>query len=91
MHSWKALKVCAPPHPLTAGPGAEHYWLRGVRPSAILAVNDLIAIGILDAMRDARLSVPEDVSLIGHNDMPLVDLVAQPLTTVRSKRPVNPS
>lgn len=56
---------------------------RGERPSAIFAANDLIAMGVLDALREAGLSVPGDVSLVGHNDMPLVDVVDPPLTTVR--------
>ena len=51
--------------------------------SAIFAANDLIAMGVLDALRQHGLRVPKDVSLVGHNDMPLVDLVAPPLTTVR--------
>jgi LacI family transcriptional regulator len=51
--------------------------------TAIFAANDLIAMGALDALRQHRLRVPQDVSLVGHNDMPLVDLIAPPLTTVR--------
>ena len=51
--------------------------------TAIFAANDLIALGALDALRRHHLSVPEDVSMVGHNDMPLVDLIAPPLTTVR--------
>ena len=50
---------------------------------AIFAANDLIAIGCLRALRQAGRRVPEDVSLVGFNDMPLVDLIDPPLTTVR--------
>lgn len=53
------------------------------RPTAIFAANDLIALGTLDVLRQRGLSVPRDVSLVGHNDMPLVDLIDPPLTTVR--------
>ena len=52
-------------------------------PTAIFGANDLIAMGVLDALHQHELSVPGDVSLVGHNDMPLVDLIAPPLTTVR--------
>lgn len=52
-------------------------------PTAIFGANDLIAMGVLDALHQHDLAVPGDVSLVGHNDMPLVDLIAPPLTTVR--------
>ncbi|WP_137896230.1 LacI family DNA-binding transcriptional regulator [Ramlibacter sp. 2FC] len=52
-------------------------------PTAIFCANDLIAMGALDALHKHQLSVPGDMSLVGHNDMPLVDLIAPPLTTVR--------
>jgi LacI family transcriptional regulator len=51
--------------------------------TAIVAANDLLAIGCIRAMRDRGLRVPTDVSLVGFNDMPLVDLIDPPLTTVR--------
>jgi LacI family transcriptional regulator len=51
--------------------------------TAIFAANDLIALGVLDALRQNGRSVPDDVSLVGHNDMPFMDLIAPPLTTVR--------
>jgi LacI family transcriptional regulator len=51
--------------------------------TALVAANDLLAIGALEAARARRLNVPRDFSLVGHNDMPLVDLLTPPLTTVR--------
>lgn len=51
--------------------------------TAIVAANDLIALGCYDALTDLGLSCPNDVSIIGHNDMPLVDMLNPPLTTVR--------
>jgi len=50
--------------------------------SAIVAGNDMIAIGCLEALSDAGLQCPEDVSVAGHNDMPLVGKLQPPLTTV---------
>ena len=51
--------------------------------TAVMAANDLLALGALRAIRDAGLRVPEDISLTGYNDMPFVDVVQPPLTTVR--------
>jgi LacI family transcriptional regulator len=53
------------------------------RPSAIVAANDLIALGVLDAAEALGLSCPGDFSLVGFNDMPFVDRLRPPLTTVR--------
>jgi LacI family transcriptional regulator len=52
-------------------------------PTAIVAANDLLALGIYDALRERGLRCPADVSVVGHNDMPYVDMMSPPLTTVR--------
>jgi LacI family transcriptional regulator len=51
--------------------------------TALACANDLLALGAYDALAGAGRRVPADVSVVGHNDMPLVDMVAPPLTTVR--------
>lgn len=51
--------------------------------TAIVAANDLLALGCYDALRTAGLRCPQDLSVVGHNDMPMVDMVDPPLTTVR--------
>ena len=51
--------------------------------TAIVACNDLVALGAIDALREAGLQVPDDISVTGHNDMPLMDRVEPALTTVR--------
>ncbi|MDF2640521.1 MAG: LacI family DNA-binding transcriptional regulator [Novosphingobium lindaniclasticum] len=53
------------------------------RPSAIFAVNDNTAIGALSALTNRGLSVPEDMSLVGYNDIPIVSHLPTPLTTLR--------
>ena len=52
-------------------------------PTAIVAANDLLALGIYDALAARGLNCPADVSVVGHNDMPYVDMLSPPLTTVR--------
>jgi len=53
------------------------------RPTAIVAANDLIAIGVIDAASAAGLRCPGDLSIVGFNDMPLAERLSPPLTTVR--------
>ena len=53
-------------------------------PDAIFATNDFAAIGALGSLRDHRLSVPDDVALVGYNDTPLAAELPVPLSTVRS-------
>jgi LacI family transcriptional regulator len=52
-------------------------------PTAIVAANDLLALGIYDALGERGLKCPADISVVGHNDMPYVDMLSPPLTTVR--------
>ncbi|HEY9475895.1 MAG TPA: LacI family DNA-binding transcriptional regulator [Mycobacteriales bacterium] len=56
---------------------------RGARFTAVLAGNDLLALGCYDALEERGLSCPEAVSVVGFNDIPFVDRVRPPLTTVR--------
>lgn len=55
----------------------------GCRQTAVVAANDLIALGAIEAIRSVGGRVPQDFSVIGHNDMPFMDLVSPPLTTVK--------
>jgi LacI family transcriptional regulator len=50
--------------------------------TAIVAGNDLIALGVLDALERTGLRCPQDVSLVGFNDMPYVNKLDPPLTTI---------
>jgi LacI family transcriptional regulator len=55
----------------------------GEPPTGIFAHNDLMAVGAVEALKEASLRCPEDVSVIGYNDMPLTEHLAPPLTTIR--------
>ena len=52
------------------------------RPTAILASNDLSAFGAMDAARECGLNIPDDISVIGFDDVPQAALVYPRLTTV---------
>ena len=54
----------------------------GLRPTAILAMSDAMAIGAMRALRDLRLDVPGEVSVVGFDDIDLAPHVDPPLTTV---------
>ena len=56
-----------------------------VRPrvSAVFAQNDRMAIGAIRGLREAGLRVPEDISVIGYDDIPLTSYFDPPLTTIR--------
>jgi LacI family transcriptional regulator len=51
--------------------------------SAIVAGNDLMALGCYDVFAARGIRCPDDISVVGFNDMPFVDRFAPPLTTVR--------
>jgi LacI family transcriptional regulator len=62
----------------------EQILARTPRPSALFAGNNFIAIGALQALRDASLRVPEDLALVGFDDLP-ADLVVDPFLTVAAQ------
>jgi LacI family transcriptional regulator len=55
---------------------------RRTRPDAVFCANDLMAIGALDATRELGLAVPEDVALVGFDDIDAASLVSPALSTV---------
>lgn len=57
--------------------------LSGGRPEAVFAASDVVALGAIGAIREAGLRVPEDISLIGFDDIPLAAYFDPPLTTIR--------
>jgi len=56
------------------------------RPTAVIGANDLTAIGALRVLHRENLSVPEDMSVIGFDDIELSDMFFPPLTTIRLPR-----
>lgn len=53
---------------------------------AVFADNDTIAIGALRALQEAGYSIPEDISIIGVDDIPFSSMTVPPLTTIRIAR-----
>ena len=53
-----------------------------VPPTAIFASNDVMAMGVMDAVRSRGLRIPGDISVVGFDDIPLSSMVHPALTTV---------
>jgi LacI family transcriptional regulator len=53
------------------------------RPTAVFAANDSMAIGALSGFRDAGVRVPEEMALVGFDDIPIARFLDPPLTTVQ--------
>jgi LacI family transcriptional regulator len=63
--------------------GASAFLDLPVPPTAIFASNDVMAMGATDAVRSHGLRIPEDISIIGFDDIPQAALVHPALTTIR--------
>src|SRR5690606_40552684 len=59
----------------------------GRPPTAIVAINDMCALGICAGARDAGVAVGTDLSVVGFDDIVLADLATPPLTTIRQPLP----
>jgi LacI family transcriptional regulator len=51
--------------------------------TAVFAANDLIAMGAMLAIREAGMNIPDDIAVVGFDDIPAAKLVRPPLTTIR--------
>ncbi|WP_125773180.1 LacI family DNA-binding transcriptional regulator [Antribacter gilvus] len=61
---------------------ADHAAASGA--TAVVAFNDLMALGILDRLRSRGVRVPQDLSVVGYDDVAVATLVSPALTTVHS-------
>lgn len=53
------------------------------RPTAVFVASDALAIGALSAIRAAGLAVPDDIAIVGFDDLPIASYASPPLTTMR--------
>ncbi|MEA2515290.1 MAG: LacI family transcriptional regulator [Thermomicrobiales bacterium] len=70
--------------PFTVGGGYDHSFAlldRPDRPTAIFAANDLQAVGVMKAARALDLRIPDDLALVGGDDIELAEFLEVPLTT----------
>ncbi|MBQ8510005.1 MAG: LacI family DNA-binding transcriptional regulator [Clostridia bacterium] len=64
--------------------GAAYFAKRRERPTALLAAYDEVALGAIHAFKNYGISVPDDISIIGINDIPFSSYADVPLTTIRT-------
>jgi len=55
----------------------------GELPEAVFALSDVLAIGLMHGLREAGIKIPEDVSVVGYDDIEMAAHTFPPLTTVR--------
>jgi alanine racemase len=65
------------------GAAFKQLYRDGSKPTAVLCMNDIAAIGVMAAARAAGLLLPHDLSVVGYDDIPMAAWVNPPLTTVR--------
>jgi LacI family transcriptional regulator len=61
----------------------EQFSASGDKPTAIFCFNDLVAIGVMNALSELKLRVPDDVSIIGFDDIEFCNVARVPLSSVR--------
>jgi DNA-binding LacI/PurR family transcriptional regulator len=78
-----ALVARAPGFAMAAGQaGARQLLALAQPPTAVFAISDTLALGALSEFKAAGLRIPDDIALVGFNDIPAAALVEPPLTTV---------
>lgn len=80
-----ALVEIGPNQPTIEGGRAAYRRVLAARPTAVIAFNDLIAIGLMQAAAEQSVRVPEDLSVAGFDDIFGSELISPPLTTVRAQ------
>ena len=61
----------------------EQIWQSGHRPTAVICGNDYLAAGVLAACAERSLRVPDDLSVVGYDDLEIAAFLNPPLTTVK--------
>jgi DNA-binding LacI/PurR family transcriptional regulator len=83
-----ALEIAVPIDADAAFRGAGELLVRPDRPSAVFAVTDMLALGVMRAAGEAGLRIPGDLSVVGMDDIDLAAATDPPLTTVRVRKDI---
>jgi DNA-binding LacI/PurR family transcriptional regulator len=77
----ESMTVTSSDNPAGGRQAAHQLLASGFRPTAILCVNDFMAIGVIRELRDQGFRVPEDVSVTGFDNIQLAEFIVPSLTT----------
>jgi DNA-binding LacI/PurR family transcriptional regulator len=82
---WSAVPIASPTgtNGKTGRLAAAKLLDRAERPTAIIALSDVLAMGVIEAARERGISVPDQLSVTGFDDIPEAALFDPPLTTIR--------
>jgi DNA-binding LacI/PurR family transcriptional regulator len=78
----KELQVDADPSEVAGRAAVAELRLRDAQYDAVFAASDVAAIGVMHALQSVGRDVPEDVAIVGFDDIPAASLSSPPLTTV---------
>ena len=53
-------------------------------PTAIVCYNDLVALGVISALNEMQIKIPDEISVVGNDDIPFASYIPVPLTTIRA-------
>lgn len=63
-------------------------WREGPHPNAVFAYNDEYAVLLMSALQDVGFSIPEDIAIIGCDDLPISEITRPRLTTIEVSNPM---
>lgn len=66
--------------------GTQQLLAQATRPTAIFATADLMALGVIQALRDSGLRIPDDISVVGFDDIPAATITTPMLTTINQPK-----
>jgi LacI family transcriptional regulator len=80
------MRIHPPPLVDAATAAVERILAASPPPTAVVCVNDMAALGLLDGLHAAGQRIPADMSVVGYDDLPFARLLAPPLTTVNQPK-----
>jgi DNA-binding LacI/PurR family transcriptional regulator len=72
--------------PVGGQQATRHLLATGFKPTAVICVNDFMALGVMKELREQGFSLPGDVSVTGYDNISLSEFAHPPLTTVNIPR-----